>query len=104
MPQRCHGSRTTGLARRAASWAAGGPPTRIPALAAGRRWYTVRRMNGPNREQPVLGGLLAGLLAAACAVFVTGVGWGLPSRRVDPYLFGDHAVWTGSEIQDLARN
>lgn len=45
--------------------------------------------------------LLALLLMAAC-VFLMGITWGLPSRNVDPYLFGDHPVWTGAQIIQLA--
>src|SRR3954468_11317490 len=57
-------------------------------------------MTAPTRHRLTL----AGLLAAAAAVFLTGVTWGLPSRRVDPYLFGDRPVWTGRQIQDLAQS
>jgi len=32
--------------------------------------------------------ILAGLLLLGGIVFFTGDGWGLPSRAVDPYLFG----------------
>src|SRR5207237_6609480 len=28
--------------------------------------------------------------------------WGLPSRAADPYLFGDHEVWSGAKIVELA--
>src|SRR5436190_2573979 len=45
---------------------------------------------------------LAGCLLLGSGVFLSGVDWGLPSRRVDPYLFGDHPVWTGAEIARLA--
>ena len=45
---------------------------------------------------------LAGLMLLALCVFLTGIGWGLPSRRVDPYLFGDHPVWSGERIAQLA--
>ena len=31
-----------------------------------------------------------------------GISWGLPSRRVDAYLFGRHPVWTGRDIVQLA--
>src|SRR5205085_1997759 len=65
--------------------------------------YTVPRMEGPLRTSRE-GLVLAGLLAAGAVVFLTGIGWGLPSRRVDPYLFGDHPVWSGADIQDLARD
>src|SRR5687768_11414808 len=54
-------------------------------------------MSGRTRERLVL----AALLLLAAAVFLTGVGWGLPSRAVDPYLFGDRAPWSGAEISRL---
>src|SRR5687767_1087522 len=41
-------------------------------------------------------------LGAAYACFVAGVDWGLPSRAVDPYLFGDQPVWTGRQVLDLS--
>jgi hypothetical protein len=55
-------------------------------------------MNPPGRERILLGLLL---LAGFC-VFVAGIGWGLPSHRVDPFLFGQHEVWSGEEIARLA--
>jgi hypothetical protein len=42
------------------------------------------------------------LLLFAAVVFCLGINWGLPSRRVDPFLFGDHPVWSGAEIDKLA--
>ena len=45
--------------------------------------------------------LLVGLLVVAAAVFGLGITWGLPSRNVDPYLFGDEPVWSGQRIQRL---
>ena len=42
------------------------------------------------------------LTLTGAGVFCTGITWGLPSRAVDPYLFGDRAVWTGREILELA--
>jgi len=41
---------------------------------------------------------VAGLTLIGAGVFRTGITWGLPSRAVDPYLFGDRPVWTGQEI------
>src|SRR5689334_6678184 len=46
--------------------------------------------------------VLAALLAFSAAVFLAGITWGLPSRAVDPYLFGSHPVWTGAQITQLA--
>jgi hypothetical protein len=45
--------------------------------------------------------LTLGCLLFASAIFVTGIGWGLPSRDADPYLFGTRTPWTGREILDL---
>jgi hypothetical protein len=42
------------------------------------------------------------LMAVAAGVFVTGITWGLPSRAADPYLFGNHPIWTGADIVRLA--
>jgi hypothetical protein len=46
--------------------------------------------------------LMAVLIAIAAGVFLTGINWGLPSRWVDPYLFGDEPVWSGEKILSLA--
>src|SRR4051812_34226060 len=46
--------------------------------------------------------LLAILMLFAAGVFLIGINWGLPSRRVDPFLFGQHPVWTGEQIVALA--
>lgn len=45
---------------------------------------------------------LVPLLAVAACVFLAGITWGLPSHKADPYLFGDHPVWTGADILRLA--
>jgi hypothetical protein len=42
------------------------------------------------------------LLLAGIFVFFSGIRWGLPSRAADSFLFGDHAVWSGQKIMDLA--
>src|SRR5207244_5506125 len=36
---------------------------------------------------------LLGPMILATGVFLTGINWGLPSRKVDPILFGQHPVW-----------
>src|SRR5687768_2769678 len=36
---------------------------------------------------------LAGCIVVAAGVFLTGINWGLPSRAVDPYLFGARTPW-----------
>jgi hypothetical protein len=41
-------------------------------------------------------------LLACAPVFLLGITWGLPSQKVDPFLFGDHPVWSGREIAALA--
>jgi hypothetical protein len=46
--------------------------------------------------------VLVFLLLFAAVVFCVGINWGLPSHRVDPFLFGDHPVWRGAEIDKLA--
>src|SRR3954447_14144514 len=46
--------------------------------------------------------LLISVLAFSAIVFLLGITWGLPSRNADPFLFGDHPIWTGKEIAALA--
>lgn len=57
-------------------------------------------MTGRVRER----GVLIGLALVAAGVFYSGIGWGLPSRAADPYLFGDRTPWTGRQIQALCGN
>src|ERR1700712_3405878 len=57
-----------------------------------------RPMVEPARERAAL----AVVLLLAAGLFGLGIGWGLPSRAVDQYLFGDHPVWSGRQIADLA--
>jgi hypothetical protein len=52
----------------------------------------------PARERLIL----AGLTLFAAVVFCVGINWGLPSRKVDPFLFGSHPVWSGAQIDRLA--
>ena len=49
-----------------------------------------------RRLPPILAGL------ASLVVFLPGIGWGLPSRAADQFLFGDRPPWTGAEIIRLA--
>ena len=42
-----------------------------------------------------------GVAAWAAAFFVVGLGWGLPSRDADRYLFGSRPPWTGRQIMAL---
>ena len=52
-------------------------------------------MKAATRERLIL----TALLAAGAVVFFLGIDWGLPSRRIDPYLFGSaDKAWTGAEI------
>jgi hypothetical protein len=46
--------------------------------------------------------VLVGLLLLCAAVFLTGINWGLPTRAVDPFLFGGQPAWTGAQIATLA--
>ena len=46
--------------------------------------------------------LLFAVLFSTAIVFLLGIHWGLPSRAVDPYLFGDEPVWSGEKIAALA--
>jgi hypothetical protein len=46
--------------------------------------------------------LVGVLIVVAACVFLTGINWGLPSRWVDPYLFGDRPVWNGEKVLSLA--
>lgn len=41
------------------------------------------------------------ILAVALIVWLPTLGWGLPSRDADKYLFGDRRPWTGAEIVAL---
>lgn len=40
-------------------------------------------------------------LLFAGVIFFLGIGWGLPTRQYDSYLFGDRPVWTGQQIMQL---
>ncbi|HPD28380.1 MAG TPA: hypothetical protein PLL20_00180 [Phycisphaerae bacterium] len=53
-----------------------------------------------RRRQEILA--LALLLTGCAIVCCLGINWGLPSRDIDPYLFGRHPVWSGLDIQALA--
>ena len=46
--------------------------------------------------------ILLALTGIAAVVFFTGIGWGLPSRAADRYLFGTVRPWSGEEILQLA--
>jgi hypothetical protein len=40
-------------------------------------------------------------MALALGVFTLGINWGLPSRAVDPFLFGEQQPWSGKQIIEL---
>src|SRR5439155_16743877 len=42
------------------------------------------------------------VLLVACAAFLSGINWGLPSRSVDRFLFADRQPWSGARIVELA--
>lgn len=42
--------------------------------------------------------ILWGVIAALAATVVTGIDWGLPSRRADRFLFASHSAWSGAEL------
>jgi hypothetical protein len=46
--------------------------------------------------------ILLGIFLLAALMFLTGINWGLPARQSDVFLFGNHPVWTGRQIIDLA--
>ncbi|MCC6239043.1 MAG: hypothetical protein IT448_01905 [Phycisphaerales bacterium] len=41
------------------------------------------------------------VLALAGLIFFTGIGWGLPSRQIDPYLFASQPVPSGQQLLNL---
>jgi hypothetical protein len=53
-----------------------------------------------RRDSPVQGLICA--LVVATVAFLLGINWGLPNRSVDRYLFGNHPVWSGAKIAELA--
>ncbi len=55
-----------------------------------------------NISKPVETTLLAAILLAFVAMSVVGITWGLPSRKIDKYLFGDDPPWPGQKIYRLA--
>ena len=46
--------------------------------------------------------ILTAILLLFAVVSTIGITWGLPSRRIDQYLFADGAVWSGEKIYRLA--
>ncbi|MDM8008696.1 MAG: glycosyltransferase family 39 protein [Phycisphaerae bacterium] len=55
-------------------------------------------MNRQRQEIVALTILVVGGAVVSCL----GINWGLPTRAIDPYLFGRHPIWSGAEIQALA--
>lgn len=46
--------------------------------------------------------VLSAILLLYAAMCVTAIDWGLPSARIDPYLFGSDEPWSGEKIYRLA--
>ena len=46
--------------------------------------------------------ILAGILVLFTAISIVGITWGLPSRDIDKFLFGDSEPWSGERIYRLA--
>ena len=46
---------------------------------------------------------LAGICLLYSAIACIGITWGLPSRKIDSFLFGEGEVWPGDKIYRLAR-
>jgi hypothetical protein len=43
-------------------------------------------------------GIVVALTLLGALFFLQGIHWGLPSRNVDPFLFGSHPRWSGEQI------
>ncbi len=56
----------------------------------------------PNRISRVELVSLGAILALFAVISVIGITWGLPSRKIDKYLFGDDPPWSGEKIYRLA--
>ncbi|MEK7730490.1 MAG: hypothetical protein AAB363_01400, partial [Planctomycetota bacterium] len=56
-----------------------------------------------GKTRPTNGIALGGILLLFAAMSVVGITWGLPSRTIDRYLFGDGEVWSGEKIYRLAK-
>jgi hypothetical protein len=56
------------------------------------------------RERAWCGMLIGGLIVLAALIFGSGINWGLPSRRIDPFLFGTQTPLTGAQINQLMGN
>jgi hypothetical protein len=64
--------------------------------------FNKRRVNRlPDVKYPRHLLLILSLLLAASVAFLPGLRWGLPSRAADRFLFGDHPVWSGRQIEQL---
>jgi hypothetical protein len=57
----------------------------------------------PLKHGRYIGLGLAGIVVLAAVVFLTGITWGLPSRKIDPYLFGGRPAWPGTRIAELVK-
>src|SRR3989304_4700609 len=56
-----------------------------------------------SRTRPTTGIALGAILLLFAAMSAVGITWGLPSRKIDKYLFGDGEVWSGEKIYRLAK-
>src|SRR5215475_2323855 len=47
-------------------------------------------------------GVAVFVLLVACAAFLPGINWGLPSKTPDLFLFGGSERWSGEKVNSLA--
>ncbi len=57
----------------------------------------------PGTAGPTIPVALGAILLLHGVVSLIGITWGLPSRKIDKYLFGDGEVWSGEKIYRLAK-
>jgi len=56
-----------------------------------------------RKFRPPAGVALGAVVVLFAAMSAVGITWGLPSRKIDKYLFGDAEVWSGEKIYRLAK-
>jgi hypothetical protein len=61
------------------------------------------RRPSPGTAGPTIPVALGAVLVLYGVVSLLGITWGLPSRKIDKYLFGDGEVWSGEKIYRLAK-
>jgi hypothetical protein len=59
-------------------------------------------MSTAGKTRPTLSFSLLLIAALYVAASIVGITWGLPSRKIDKYLFGNGEVWSGEKIYGLA--